>query len=71
MAGKGDVFVPQKGWKVWDWDSWTFTTDDTLTVTPHKDQKEIKVAMKLLVIMVTSLLLTGLMVSGLGIIVEI
>ena len=71
MAGKGDVFVPQKGWKVWDENSRTWTTDDTLTVTHHKDQKEIKVAMKLLVIMVSSFLLTGLMVSGLGTIVEI
>ena len=43
-------------------------TDDTLKVTHHiVDQKEIKIALRLLGIMATSFLLIGLMVTGLGI----
>ena len=42
-------------------------TDDTLKVTHHiVDQKEIKIALRLLGIMATSLLLIGLMVTWLG-----
>ena len=47
-------------------DAWK--TDDTLKVTHHSvDQKEIMVALKLHGILASSLLLTGLMVTGLGI----
>ena len=44
-------------------------TDDTLKVIHHHslDQKEIMIALKLLGIMASSLLLIGLMVTGLGI----
>ena len=42
-------------------------TDDTLKVTHHiVDQKEIKIALRLLGIMATSLLLIGLLVTWLG-----
>ena len=45
-----------------------FTSDDTLKVTHHNfDQREIMIALKLLGIMASSLLLIGLMVTGLGI----
>ena len=44
-----------------------FTNDETLTVTHHYDQKEITITLKLLGIMSSSLLLIGLVVTGLGI----
>ena len=44
-----------------------FITDDTLKVTHHNlDQREVKIALRLLGIMATSLLLIGLMVTWLG-----
>ena len=47
-------------------DAWT--RDDTMKVTHHyKDETEISIAMKLYVIMSSSLLLIGLMVTCLGI----
>ena len=42
-------------------------TDDTLKVTTGVDQKEIMIALKLHGILASSLLLIGLMVTGLGI----
>ena len=46
---------------------YAFTIDDTLQVTHHNlDKKEIKIALRLLGIMATSLLLIGLMVTWLG-----
>ena len=42
------------------------TTDDTLKVSHHYDQKELMIALKLYGIMASSLLLIGLMVTGLG-----
>ena len=48
-----------------DEDPWSF--DNTLKVTHHNlDKKEIKIALRLLGIMATSLLLIGLMVTWLG-----
>ena len=45
----------------------TFTTDDTLKVSHHRlDKKEIMIAVKLLGIIVFSLTIIGLMVTGLG-----
>ena len=41
-------------------------TDDTLRVTASFNQREIMIAVKLLGIMASSLLLIGLMVTGLG-----
>ena len=42
-------------------------TDDTLRVTHHNlDQKEMKITLKLLGVMSSSLLLNGLMITGLG-----
>ena len=46
-------------------DAWT--TDDTMKVTHHYDETEISIALKLYVIMSSSLLLIGLMVTCLGI----
>ena len=45
----------------------TFTTDDTLVVTYHYNQNEIMMTLKLYGIMAVSLLLIGLMITGLGI----
>ena len=45
-----------------------FTIDDTLKATHHNfDQKELMIAVKLLGMIKSSLLLIGLMVTGLGI----
>ena len=45
----------------------TFTADDTLKVSHHRlDKKEIMIAVKLLGIIVFSLTIIGLMVTGLG-----
>ena len=43
-----------------------FTTDETLKVTHHYDQKEMMVVLKLYGILSSSLLLIGLIVLGLG-----
>ena len=46
-------------------DAWSF--DNTVKVTHHNlDQREVKIALRLLGIMATSLLLIGLMVTWLG-----
>ena len=45
---------------------YAFRNDDTLKVTHHYDQKQLTVTLKLLGIMGSSLLLIGLMVTGLG-----
>ena len=46
---------------------YAFRNDDTLKVTHHYDQKQLTVTLKLLGILASSLLLIGLMVTGLGI----
>ena len=63
------VLVPQLGWEFNDQSDFdnNWMTDNTLKVTYHNlDQKEIRVALKLLGIMSSSLLLIGLMVTWLG-----
>ena len=63
------VLVPQLGWEFneqSDFDN-NWKTDNTLKVTHHNlDKKEIRIALKLLGIMSSSLLLIGLMVTWLG-----
>ena len=64
------MFVPQLGWEFLDQsptvaNAWK--TDDTLKVTHSVNQKEIMVALKLHGILASSLLLIGVMVTGIGI----
>ena len=63
------VLVPQLGWEFNDQSDFdnNWKTDNTLKVTRHNlKKKEIRVALKLLGIMSSSLLLIGLMVTWLG-----
>ena len=63
------MFVPELGWEFLDQsptvaNAWK--TDDTLKFTASFNQREIMIAVKLHGIIASSLLLIGLMVTGLG-----
>ena len=63
------MFVPELGWEFLDQspivaNAWK--TDDTLKVTHNYNQEEMLIGLKLYGIMSSSLLLVGLLVTGLG-----
>ena len=67
---KDEVFVPELSWEFLDQspiEANAWKTDDTLKVTHGVDQKEMMIALKLHGILASSLLLIGVMVTGLGI----